>query len=1520
MYKSVLKKIVPENVRDRQVIKDSLDVFVDYIFEYSNLAIDINNLYTSKNEVTFEEIIKTYAANFYNVVNDGAKNNRLAQALRKAHEKWGFTFDETKLSFTALELLTQEQLELFKSFQQSKGTFRSIEFIYKIIEQLGIESGVLETDGELVLKDFKDQPFHYQLEGSMLQEVFESFVKPLAHPVGWTYLYLRTYNLHFKDYFLCKEVYYPKTFRVYCRDRNIEDNFITNIGYLLQNDSEGKWLKDSNNEPMMYEANGRPVFGVTRFGTKFDTLTLESELYLVQTPEIESIEKESLKGNNRITITFKSGEILEQNSNPRSLILYYGKGPNDLNQKIKKDYTDFLQTCSLELNYETEIVSTISDLQKFQMDFGIASSVGNKVVIGAGNLFIGNSAWKIGDTHFNNNAGVSYLTRFSNRTLLTSDFRALYRINKNKQRRVFRKVTGVYKYDINADSLNLKNFTNAYASRYIWNSDKNQVYLDCLNDEGNQIDVDVILNTNGFSIVSDVKNIKPVIWDDRLLKTSLIDVKKNQLELSSEQSQTFKYVPIQENIDGRVFYTVNYPESLPLVTIDKNKRVNTINYVERADNGYKLISDIPLTNISTYSIDISSVKEVQEDSIIELAYPPLKVIDSYGKTVFTNTEYINNKFRVELKPGYYVIYSEDLKKVEINLRPDNGLIQEVRGIPVYFTNNSETLCEYELDLNRNLTIFRSNEAIKFTIFYADFSQLQNVEFGNEVFIPEVPQGKYLFKSDKPILNVFLNNRRQRVSLTKDDQGVYKFYTDTLGDYKVQILDDKAPQQFKTMNVNFTKDNNYTVEVDFKDKYILNYFYKSIRKINTTYKDYEGNYNFDKIILKAEGVTKNTQATIYYLENLKNFSTCVYFENRNIEESDYPIKIRLNNEEIEFYDSIESQVDTKDYLKLYFNQDLRNQSGVLDCLDIDNKSIENVTFNLEPVATLKKQNETTYEVDFTDLLLKSKELFENEIYEYQNPEYYNNYIGHFAINDYDFDNIFLRKNAETNADLFKLRRVGNCGIFASDEFKIDARFIRIPQFGEIAFTFSDTIKKIIDTFHESYTDYYENLNRLNPKKRPSQMLPTLSDGYNTLGDGAALFFMDDYLVPGSNTMRDVMPKLYPAYSNILSIAEEEYTYDFLNELVPLYTFKNNQQMLSHYKLNGNIFQETVTDKTNLIPIGIPRKSLKEINITKDAEIPGVPVVCYFNSGLCVMPEISLVNNKFNIKTTNKLNILYTTNFTKKTLTGPQTFNNEVPIIAFKDSEIFTGYIYENGNIKVDVDTNITIDYYLSSDFKTFNPIFKNTEYRYPFNDLIPLNTFKDNNQILSNYFMDSGSFDEITPTKDTVVPFGIPRDLTKTIQINKDAEIPGLPILVYDVNGFSLIPEITVNNNKFTIKTNKMLNIVYTETFSKRSFAGNYEFTNEYPALAFKNGTRFTGFILNNDKIKVETTSPEIIDYYIVKTYETFNPVFKETEDTPFERFHKELKQVRNYEKTLNLNEIKTKVYPKLEDYNTDGNN
>lgn len=713
MFKAILKNLVPDNFKENKLIMDVLDIFVDYIYENSNLALDINNLYNSKNEVLFEEVIKTYAANFYKTISDGTRNHKLAEAVRRAHEKWGFQFDDVKLDIRAIDLISKEQLELMKSFQQSKGTLRSIEFVYKIIEQLNIESFTLETDGQLRLRE-GENIFEYIVEGSMLPEIFEAFVKPLAHPVGWVCLYLRTYSLYFEDYFLSKEVFDVKVFRVVCEDECCEDNFITNEGYLFETDQENNILYDDDykTKPRMYKAIGEPVYNKTRFGVNYPELTLKSELILVGSTTIKTIEKSSIKGNEKITIWFESGEYLEQNSNPKSLILYYGFGQDDLErgkEGIKKDYTSMLDKCSLELSYNRKVVTTVKDANTFQVDFGLSSSTGKIAAVGAGNMYVGNRSYKLGEFLVNPDTPTSYYARFRNEILKTSNYKALYKVNNNEIRPLFSKIQSDFEPHIKIQDLNLTNQTDDLY-RFEIHQD-NCVFLDCIDSNFNKVEVDVELIENRFILLSEIKNLKLVYWDDKFRKTFLREIQKRWIKESDNKELGDYYFESE-------YYVIN------IFINNKRTKANIIKHFSDGFQNYRVYVD----HFDIYTIQV--IDETGQDSvqlksaeIILSKENNYKVEIPFENKIFLN--YFNNEFkRIDVRYNEFqnldfksVIISADLGSQKVDVENtenitvfNNGIVEFQSRFDFEVTNNTEDILELE-DFEQ--------ETITAEIFYLD---------------------------------------------------------------------------------------------------------------------------------------------------------------------------------------------------------------------------------------------------------------------------------------------------------------------------------------------------------------------------------------------------------------------------------------------------------------------------------------------------------------------------------------------------------------------------------------------------------------------------------------------------------------------------------------------------------------------------------------------------------------------------------------------------------------------------------
>lgn len=948
MFKSIAKNLVPENYKSNQFIMDVLDVFVDYIYDNSSLAIDINNLYNSKNEVLYEEIIKTYAANFYKTITDGSRNHKLTEAVRKAHEKYGFNFDETQLDINAIHLLSQEQLELFKNFQQSKGTLRSIEFIYRIIEQLNIESFVLETDGQLTIEP-GENIFEYRVYGSMLPEIFEAFVKPLAHPVGWTYLFTRTYALKFEDYFLCKEVYDVNIFRVTNEDPDYEDNFKTNIGYLFETDSDNNIIYE-NNKPKTYKADGTPVFNVTRFGVNYPELTLESELKLVKNPTIKTIEKTSIKGNDKLVIYFESGEKLEQNSNPRNLILYYYNGINSLNQEIKKDYTNFLSKRALELDYDRRVVTTIKDKYQFQIDFGLASTTGKFAAIGAGNMYLGSDNWVLGKTRVDVDTPVTYGTRVRNKVLQTSDFKALYKKNDNSVRQVFDKVYSGFDDHVKLCHCNfILESDNLYHYR-LYNT--NAVFFELINNYGYKVRAKVKYNDDSLEIIAenDIKN------------TQLLYIDKT---LFSKYGENI-YKDFKESLNKPLgqYYTVLKKGVNYLNIIDANGCVVQGNY-RLIDSEYRLYlntkTPVTLQFIDdTYEYDSSPFQIIDaelsynnDSKLYEYSTPQKEYYFISVANRVSNVD-LDITYVAGLKKGFKItsstpqkirvyVIDNTSKRFPITIQKATAETIQAKENSIFLglinSNNQYVEGQIIYDSEGKLATLDCNARTQnLSLLYIDYSAsavnpitIKSATFdvaGNFIEIND-ERGKFFYNfgiENVMVVNIFdKNNRRIQLDYDVGNTGVM-FYTDSNEAITIQYFD----------NINEGIPITYSVDAEFKlDTSFINYNAKIFK-----YKD---------ILLNMD---TSTNKYVYKHNEMKTYPLAVMDTNGNI--LDVEMNILTTGFKVSYNEGVK--------VRIYYIDDTKNRASVI-YNEASNPNIAELLYAVKDGAIVKQNIDATSTENF-----------------------------------------------------------------------------------------------------------------------------------------------------------------------------------------------------------------------------------------------------------------------------------------------------------------------------------------------------------------------------------------------------------------------------------------------------------------------------------------------------------------------------------------------------------------------------
>ena len=175
-FSQIVKNLIPENIRNIKLIKDSIDVFLQHIIDNSNIAIDIANIFDENKTALYEEFVKIYLKNMYLVLTDSNYNQQLNAKLTKLYKLAGLKdFKEITISDDVLKILNKDIIFGNKAFKNSKGISTSIEYVYHLIEQLELQQSILRGDGYFRFIE-GDEVFEYTIEGSLLQEIYEHFV------------------------------------------------------------------------------------------------------------------------------------------------------------------------------------------------------------------------------------------------------------------------------------------------------------------------------------------------------------------------------------------------------------------------------------------------------------------------------------------------------------------------------------------------------------------------------------------------------------------------------------------------------------------------------------------------------------------------------------------------------------------------------------------------------------------------------------------------------------------------------------------------------------------------------------------------------------------------------------------------------------------------------------------------------------------------------------------------------------------------------------------------------------------------------------------------------------------------------------------------------------------------------------------------------------------------------------------------------------------------------------------------
>lgn len=227
MIREIFNAITPENIKANPLFSTIIDAFLTELEDSSKYSIDINNIFKTDNKIIKLQFIKMYLNSFYEIMKEVQSSNLVGDVFFN-------NSNDIVPDFT--KILDIEYFTTSKNFKENKGTRVAIEYVYKLIERMN--TGALPSYTPFKLEETQGTIFHFNVEGNLTAEVYENTVKPLAHPVGFAYVYSQVMSDLIHDFFRVLVSYKDVVLKINCINSDDAYDFIEE-GYIVQDIQEG---------------------------------------------------------------------------------------------------------------------------------------------------------------------------------------------------------------------------------------------------------------------------------------------------------------------------------------------------------------------------------------------------------------------------------------------------------------------------------------------------------------------------------------------------------------------------------------------------------------------------------------------------------------------------------------------------------------------------------------------------------------------------------------------------------------------------------------------------------------------------------------------------------------------------------------------------------------------------------------------------------------------------------------------------------------------------------------------------------------------------------------------------------------------------------------------------------------------------------------------------------------------------------------------------------------------------------
>lgn len=261
----IFKSLLPENITSDKFMSEVIEIYCDFIEENCSVSLDIGEVYNEKNSKFKEEYIKIYLDDLYRTFKAAETSPIIINKINEINAAYGYEYLSLSFIGNITKLITNEHLTTSKAFKHNKGTRVGIEYIYNLVERIDTSQ---DSYGDFKL--IEGEPFHMQIEGSVYSEIYDEVVKPLAHPLGWSYIYNQIIKTVLNDDFNKEYSYQINAIEVRCLDGYfhvftedsdytiIKEDFIGNRGFTEEEYNNFVTVSTSKipDEVSMYDENG----------------------------------------------------------------------------------------------------------------------------------------------------------------------------------------------------------------------------------------------------------------------------------------------------------------------------------------------------------------------------------------------------------------------------------------------------------------------------------------------------------------------------------------------------------------------------------------------------------------------------------------------------------------------------------------------------------------------------------------------------------------------------------------------------------------------------------------------------------------------------------------------------------------------------------------------------------------------------------------------------------------------------------------------------------------------------------------------------------------------------------------------------------------------------------------------------------------------------------------------------------------------------------------------------------------